>query len=95
MDKLEIEKLVKKNGIKNQSMIAMEECGELIQAISKCVRSKELIPTEVRENLIEEMADVQICLEQLQVIFHISDAEILCWKEAKENRLLTREGLKE
>lgn len=95
MDRLEIEKLVKKNGIKNQSMIAMEECGELIQAISKCVRSKELIPTETREHLIEEMADVMICLEQLKVIFHINEEELKCWIEVKENRLLTREGLKE
>lgn len=95
MDRLEIEKLVKKNGIKNQSMIAMEECAELIQAISKCLRSKDFPVEYERENLIEEMADVMICLEQLQVIFHISDAEILCWKEAKENRLITREGLKE
>lgn len=90
-----IEKVIDKNGITNQLFIAVEECAELQQAISKCYRNKELIPTEVRENLIEEMADVQICLEQLQVMFHISDTEILCWKEAKENRLLTREGLKE
>lgn len=94
MDRLEIEKLVKKNGIKNQSMIAMEECAELIQAISKCLRSKEMIPIETREHLIEEMADVMICLEQLKVIFHINEEELKCWIEAKENRLLTREGLK-
>lgn len=90
-----IQKLIDKNGIQIQSNIAMEECAELIQAISKCLRSKEIVPMTVREHLIEEMADVQICLEQLQVMFHISDTEILCWKEAKENRLLTREGLKE
>lgn len=94
MEKKLVQKIIDKNGITNQLFIAVEECAELQQAISKCYRNKELIPTEVRENLIEEMADVMICLEQLQVIFHISDAEILCWKEAKENRLLTREGLK-
>lgn len=94
MDKLEIEKLVKKNGIKHQSMIAMEECAELIQAISKCLRSKEMIPTEVRENLIEEIADVMICLEQLQIMYYIDDEELYAMKQKKENRLLTREGLK-
>lgn len=94
MDKELVKKIIDKNGITNQLFIAVEECAELQQAISKCYRNKELIPTEVRENLIEEMADVQICLEQLQVIFHISDAEILCWKEAKENRLKNRENLK-
>ena len=39
------------------------------------------------------MADVMICLEQLKVIFHISDDEIDCWKEAKELRLKKREGI--
>ena len=62
---------------------------------NRCYRNKELIPTEVRENLIEEMADVMICLEQLKVIFHINEEELKCWIETKENRLLTREGLKE
>ena len=88
-----IEKLVKKNGITNQLFIAVEECAELQQAISKCYRNKELIPTEVRENLIEEMADVMICLEQLKVIFHVSEEELKFWIEAKENRLKNRENL--
>lgn len=95
MDRLEIEKLVKKNGIKHQSMIAMEECAELQQVISKCYRNKELIPTEVRENLIEEMADVMICLQQLQYMYYIDDEELYAMKQKKENRLITREGLKE
>lgn len=47
-----IEKVIEKNGITNQLFIAVEECSELQQAISKCYRNKELIPTEVRENLI-------------------------------------------
>lgn len=44
-----IEKVIDKNGITNQLFIAVEECAELQQAISKCYRNKELIPTEVRE----------------------------------------------
>lgn len=95
MDRLKIEKLVKKNGMRFQSMIAQEECAELIQAISKCLRSKDFPVEYERENLIEEMADVMICLEQLKVIFHINEEELKCWIETKENRLLTREGLKE
>ena len=95
MKKELIQKIIDKNGITNQLFIAVEECAELQQAISKCYRNKELIPTEVRENLIEEMADVMICLEQLKVIFHINEEALKCWIEAKENRLSTREGLKE
>ena len=63
MDKELVKKIIHKHGTITQSMIAMEECSELIQAISKCLRSKEMIPTETREHLIEEMADVTICLE--------------------------------
>lgn len=90
-----IEKVIDKNGITNQLFIAVEECAELQQAISKCYRNKELIPTEVRENLIEEMADVMICLQQLQYMYYIDDEELYAMKQKKENRLLTREGLKE
>lgn len=90
-----IEKVIDKNGITNQLFIAVEECSELQQAISKCYRNKELIPTEVRENLIEEMADVMICLEQLQIMYYIDDEELYAIKQKKENRLITREGLKE
>ena len=94
MDKELVKKIIDKNGITNQLFIAVEECAELQQAISKCYRNKELIPTEVRENLIEEIADVMICLEQLKVIFHINEEELKCWIEVKENRLKNRENLK-
>lgn len=52
MDKELVKKIIHKHGTVAQSMIAMEECSELIQAISKCLRSKEMIPTETREHLI-------------------------------------------
>lgn len=95
MDKLKIEKLVKKNGIRFQSMIAQEECAELIQAISKCLRSKDFPVEYERENLIEEMADVMICLQQLQYMYYIDDEELYAMKQKKENRLIEREGLRE
>lgn len=95
MDKLKIEKLVKKNGMRFQSMIAQEECAELIQAISKCLRSKDFPVEYERENLIEEMADVMICLQQLQYMYYIDDEELYAMKQKKENGLIEREGLKE
>lgn len=93
MDRLKIGKLAKKNGMRFQSMIAQEECAELIQAISKCLRSKEEIPIKERMNLIEEMADVMICLQQLQCMYHIADEELFAMKQKKENRLIEREKL--
>ena len=94
MDRLMIEKLVKKNGMRFQSMIAQEECAELIQAISKCLRSKDFPVEYERENLIEEMADVMICLQQLQYMYYIDDEELYAMKQYKEKRLIEREGLK-
>ena len=93
MDKELVKKVIHKHGTVTQSMIAMEECSELIQAISKCLRSKDLIPTETREHLIEEMADVTICLEQLMVMYSITFQELDAWIERKELRLKKREGI--
>ena len=66
-----------------QCIVAAEECAELIQAVTKMLRLKKAISeTTVDEynlaysNLVEEMADVLIILEQLQMIFKISDHEI-------------------
>ena len=61
-----------------QSMIHMEECAELIQAISKMRRVREAGKdgSEAYENLVEEMADVLICLEQLQEMYEIPDHEL-------------------
>lgn len=93
MDNELVNKIIHKHGTVAQSMIAMEECSELIQAISKCLRSKDLIPTETREHLIEEMADVTICLKQLMVMYSITFQELDAWIERKELRLKKREGI--
>lgn len=57
----------------------MEECGELIQALSKYVRDDipaELIRISKKENVIEEIADVLVCIERLKDWLNISDEEI-------------------
>lgn len=73
--------VVSKYGSDIQSTICMEECAELIQAISKMKRGK-----DNRDNLIEEMADVYIILEQLKFIYNITDNEIIKWLDAKQDR---------
>ena len=95
MERLMIEKLVKKNGIRYQSEIAQEECEKLIQAISKCMHPKTMLPIQERERLMEKMADIMICLEQLQIMYYIDDEELYAMKQYKEKRLIEREGLKE
>lgn len=90
MNAKDIQKIIDKCGRKAQFMIAMEECAELIQAISKCVRTESFPAVEEREHLIEEMADVMFCMEQLQVMCSITDEELYAMKQAKEKRTLDR-----
>ena len=62
-------------GIDAQTTVCMEECAELIQAISKLKRFDPEDPnnmvsrTKLIENLYEKMADVQICFDLLFEIY--------------------------
>lgn len=68
-------------GIDEQTTVCMEECAELIQAISKLKRfdpedpNNMVIRTELIENLYEEMADVQICFDLLFVIYGLKPSD--------------------
>lgn len=77
-------------GYKRQSQQAIEECAELIQAISKYNRLLNGEYTgkdkKIIANLIEELADVEICIEQLKHFLEISDTKINNIKEYKINR---------
>lgn len=75
---------LEKYGKEPQCRQAMEECAELIQAINKCLRypSKE----ECKNNLIEEIADVEIMLYQLKVMFNIDDDQVFAFKVQKAKR---------
>lgn len=68
-----------------QSTVCMEECAELIQAISKEKRGK-----SDKENLAEEMADVIICIEMLKQIYNITEDEIYSWIITKQERTIKR-----
>ena len=68
-----------------QSTVCMEECAELIQAISKEKRGK-----SDKSHLAEEMTDVIICIEMLQEIYSISDDMISEWIQIKEARIIER-----
>ncbi len=65
-------------GREAQSVVGMEECAELIQAIGKIYRigCGPDIPTDVYSNLVEEVADVLIILEQVQEMYDIPNHEI-------------------
>lgn len=78
------ERNIKYHGIEQETTIAMEECSELIQAISKCKRYGCI--NKYRENLIEEMTDVLIMIDELKMIYQISDVDISDIRQYKMNR---------
>lgn len=74
-------------GAPAQMDMAVEEMAELTKALCKVKRvSCAAEAKAVLENVVEEMADVQIMLDQLRIIFHRSTEEV---EEAKLERLKT------
>lgn len=70
--------------------IAMEECAELIQAVSKHSRYN---CNETRANLIEEISDVLLCIEQLKIMAKITPEEIQKCIDTKWERTKWRLGI--
>ena len=62
-------------------VVSMEECSELIQAISKLYRNKPDL-----KNLTEEVADVLICIQYIMKGTGISESDIQYWIEYKLKR---------
>lgn len=71
-------KVIDKFKPSSQVIKAMEEMAELTQALSKFLLDKE-------HNVEEEIADVEIMLTQLKIMFDMQGIEN--WKEYKLNRL--------
>ena len=62
---------IEKYGQTVQKAVAMEEMGELIMEISKNIRG---LPN--KSHLCEEIADVSIVLDELKIMFGLSDEDI-------------------
>lgn len=79
------EEAIKKWGKKEQIIQTMEECAELIKACSKYFRFGKT------DNVLEEMADVQLMLNQMIVMFGAEN-----YRKSfnnKYNKLLKRLGI--
>lgn len=82
------EDIINHFGVNRQSRQAMEECGELIQAINKMLRYPD---DEIKRlELIEEIADVLIMITQLKIMFSIEKSELGRMIDYKRNRLVQR-----
>ncbi len=87
-------KMIEKFGVDRQSLIAMEECAELQQAISKMARFGDTDGVEStyleyirrKANLIEEIGDVLICLYQLMHNYKIHCRDVQESINRKEKR---------
>ena len=79
-------------GYEEQSNQLVEECAELIQAVSKYRRAEGADKKAIAlENLIEEIADVELMLEQIKYLLQIPEDELEAVKLFKVNR--TRERM--
>lgn len=78
---------LEKYGKEPQCRQLMEECAELIKATNKMLRYADRpAEPEYYANLIEEIADVEIMLYQLKVMFNVSDDEVFKVKIQKAKR---------
>lgn len=80
---------LKKWGADAQTLMVFEEMAELQKELCKNARGK-----DNRGSIAEEIADVQIMLEQMTVL-HDCRAMVRTYKTAKLNRLKERLGLGE
>ena len=97
-----IKRIANHYGFEKQSRHLTEECGELIQAVNKYYRYNEGLITRddiltstndvnmLIQNIVEEVADVEIMLEQIKHLLHINPAAIEEIKVNKVNRQLER-----
>ena len=69
-------KAIEKWGIEMQSVVAIEELSELQKELAKAIRCLCKIKVSDKVNIIEEVADVQIMLWQIQKMYGISIEEL-------------------
>lgn len=77
-----INQAIKEYGEKHQLIIAIQELAELIKEITDDIRG-----IGTRDNIITEIVDVQIVIQELIIIYDISDAELYAESQYKLKRL--------
>lgn len=72
------------DGKEKKLRIAQEECAELIQAISKYLREPDCTGNQLA--VLEELADVMICLNYIAVAMHFSNDDVFNALDVKIER---------
>ena len=76
-----------------RTIITIEELGELTQALTKYLRymfyddSLRKDRIEIQEMIMEELADVELCLGKFKKLMRIEETDIDMIKEIKEKRV--------
>ncbi len=78
-------------GYESQSAQLTEECAELIQALSKYRRARDsMCKQRAFAGIVEELADVEIMLEQIKYLLNVTERQISGVKQQKVERTLDR-----
>lgn len=81
------QRVIEKYGKEKQTVIAMEEMAELTKELSKSLRG-----ADNRQQILEEVADVEICLSEIRLMHNIQLNELAAMMDEKlkrtEERLL-------
>ena len=92
-EKIIFEKAIERYGVDDQSQVACEECAELIKALSKYHRVTKHQAYDKRKiqrcmnNIIEEVADVGIMIDQIKLMYGISEKDVNAVRTEKVERL--------
>ena len=85
--------VVEKFGVNKQIIKAMEECAELIQALSKWLLSDGNQGPEIDQHVAEEVADVEIMLYQIKYMFdNFGEVDGYCEEKLKRLEYLLKNG---
>lgn len=91
MNKEELYKFaIERYGDEAQINQGIEEMAELIQAVNKFRRMRNPVTFD---NIAEEIADVEIMMDQYKQIYGITENEIILLKKRKLDRLAKRLGV--
>ncbi len=85
---LELDKVAHLNGDDLTLTIAVEECAELIQAITKVKRYG--FNGLYQSNLHEEVADVLICIAELVSLGYLDIDKVIDWQRFKIDREVSK-----
>jgi NTP pyrophosphatase (non-canonical NTP hydrolase) len=88
MEKL-YKKVIEEFGQDAQIIQTVEELNELASALLQFRRKRETAADDLR-NVLEEIADVEIMIDQLRLIFEECKFEIDIWKDYKLKKLKQR-----